>query len=213
MTEILNTLPNLLSGLKNTLYIFTITLILSIPLGILVSLGRLAKPLFIQRFFQLYIYVMRGTPLLLQLVFIYYGLPSIGITFDRFSASILAMVLNYGAYFGEIFRGGIQSIDKGQSEASKVLGISKFNHFRYIVLPQVIKRTITSVSNEVITLVKDTALVSVLGIAELQRAARTAVNTQASLIPFFIAGAIYLIVSTILTKILEKIEKRYNYYE
>ena len=202
----------MLDGLKYTFLIFFITLFLSLPLGIIVSLGRLSNNSYIRIFFQLYIYTIRGTPLLLQLIFVYYGLPSLGIVFNRLTAVYITFAINYSAYFGEIFRGGIQSIDKGQYEAAKVLGITKIKTFLYIILPQVIKRVLTAVSNEVVTLVKDTSLVYVLGITELLRTARIAANRDASLYPYLLAGLIYLGVLFIITKILENLESRYAYY-
>lgn len=213
MNTILEQLPNLFEGLKYTLFIFTLTLSLSLPLGVIVALGRLSPIPFLRPFFTFFIYVMRGTPLLLQIIFIYYGLPAIGIVFERIPAVLLAFSLNYAAYFGEIYRGGIQSVDKEQYEAAFVTGLSKWNTFRLIVLPQVIKKTIPSISNEVITLIKDTALVYVVGIGELLRASKIAANRDASLLPFLLAGVIYLIVTFMITKVLERIERRYNYYE
>ena len=155
---------------------------------------------------------MRGTPLLLQLIFIYYVLPSIGIRLDRLPAAIIAFVLNYAAYFAEIFRGGIDTIPKGQYEAAKVLKFSHFATVRYIILPQVTKIVLPSVFNEVMSLVKDTSLVYALGISDLILASRTAANRDASLVPMFLAGAIYLILIGIVTILAKKVEKKYSYY-
>ena len=164
MEYILRLLPALLSGLDTTLKVFFLTLILSIPLGVLVAVGRLSKIKPLVALVELYIWVMRGTPLLLQIIFVFFGLPIVGITFDRFPAAILAFVLNYAAYFGEIFRGGIESIDKGQYDAAKVLGFTPAKTFTRIILPQMIKIVLPSVANEVITLIKDTSLVYVVGL-------------------------------------------------
>ena len=213
MDYIFDILPSLLKGLETTLIIFFFTLIIALPLGVFVSIGRLSKIGIINRIFQLYITLMRGTPLLLQIVFIYYGLPTVGIVFDRLIAVLIAFILNYAAYFGEILRGGIQSIDRGQNEASIVIGISKWNNFRFIILPQVIKRSITSVSNEIITLVKDTSLVSIVGMGEVLRAANIASNRDATLLPFLLAGIIYLVVTALVAHALMLIERRYKYYE
>ena len=204
---------SMVDGLKVTIEVFLYTLILSIPLGIIVALGRLSKIKLISKTLELYILVMRGTPLLLQLIFVFFGLPIVGITFDRFTAAILAFVLNYGAYFGEIFRGGIKSIDKGQYEAAEVLGFSPFKTFIRIILPQVIKRTLQPLANEVITLVKDTSLVYVVGIGELLRAGKIASNRDASLVPLVVVGIFYLILVGILTKLFKTFEEKYGYYE
>lgn len=154
-----------------------------------------------------------GTPLLLQLIFIYYVLPSVGISIDRMPAAIIAFTLNYAAYFAEIFRGGIASIPRGQYEAAKVLKFTPVQTVRYIILPQVIKIVLPSVFNEVITLVKDTSLVYVIGVGDLLLASRTAANRDASLAPMFIAGAIYLIMIGIVTLISKQVEKKYDYYK
>lgn len=206
---------SMMSGLKNTLLIFIVTLSCSIPLGILVSIGRLSSVLIIKKFFQIYIYIIRGTPLLLQIIFIYFGLSiqSIGISLDRFTAIYIAFIINYAAYFGEIFRGGIESIDKGQYEASQVLGISTRQTFFHIILPQMIKRTLPSIGNEVITLVKDTSLVSIVAISEILLLAQIYSNLYVSLIPFLIAGILYLMMTSIITLLMELIEKKFTYYQ
>jgi len=211
---ILRILPALLAGLDTTLSVFFLTLVLSIPLGVLVALGRLSniKPLVeIMKLF--YIWVMRGTPLLLQIVVIFFGLPIVGITFDRYPAAIIAFVLNYAAYFGEIFRGGIESIDKGQYDAAKVLGFTPIKTYQRIILPQMIKIVLPSVANEVITLIKDTALVYVVGLGELLRAGKIASNRDASLVPLLLVGIIYLALTAILTTAFQKLEDRYSYYQ
>lgn len=210
---ILILMPALLSGLEVTLKVFFFTLILSIPLGVLVALGRLSKIKPLVLLMELYIWVMRGTPLLLQIVVIFFGLPIIGITFDRFPAAILAFVLNYAAYFGEIFRGGIEAIDKGQYDAAKVLGFSPRQTFVRIILPQMIKIVLPSVANEVITLVKDTSLVYVVGLGELLRAGKIASNRDASLVPLIAVGVFYLALTAILTFVFQKLEKRYSYFQ
>jgi polar amino acid transport system permease protein len=210
---ILKLLPAMLSGLEITLCIFFLTLLFSIPLGILVAVGRLSKIKPLVKVIEFYIWVMRGTPLLLQIIFIYFGLPIIGITFARFPAAMIAFILNYAAYFGEIFRGGIESIDKGQYEAAKVLGFTSAQTYTRIILPQMIKIVLPSVANEVITLVKDTALVYVVGLGELLRSGKIASNRDASLVPLVMVGVFYLALTWILTKLFQKIEKRYAYYQ
>ncbi|MCC0632325.1 MULTISPECIES: amino acid ABC transporter permease [Clostridioides] len=202
----------MLQGLEIVIAMFCITLIVSIPLGIGVAFLRLSKNKLISGITQCYILIMRGTPLLLQMIVIFYGLPLIGIVFDRFTAGIVAFFLNYAAYFAEIFRGGIQSIDRGQYEASKVLGFDKFTMYKRIIFPQVFKRILAPISNEVITLVKDTSLVYILGLNDILRISQIAMNREASLLPLFEAGAIYLIFVAILTKGFELLEKKYSYY-
>lgn len=203
----------MLQGLGVVLAIFFITLIVSIPLGILVMFLRLSKNKLISGITQCYILIMRGTPLLLQMIVIFYGLPIIGITFDRFTAGIIAFIFNYAAYFAEIFRGGIQSIDRGQYEASKVLGFDKVTMYKRIIFPQVFKKILPPVSNEVITLVKDTSLVYILGLNDILRIAQIAMNRDVSLLPLFQAGAIYLLFVAILTKGFELLEKKFSYYK
>jgi len=208
-----NLMFSLLEGLNTTLEIFSLTLVLSIFLGIIVALCRLSKLKLLSSITQFYILIMRGTPLLLQLIFIFFGLPLIGVTLDRFIASLIAFVLNYAAYFGEIFRGGIESIDKGQYEAAVVLGLSKFKTFIRIILPQTIKRTLPPVSNEVLTLIKDTSLVYVVGLGEVLRAGKIASNRDASLIPLIMVALVYLILTCVFTVGFKIIEKKFSYYQ
>ncbi len=206
-------LPALMGGVATTLKVFAFTIVLSIPLGIVVALGRLSRVRLFQRITQFYIWVMRGTPLLLQLIFIFFGLPMIGVTFSRFTSVMIAFSLNYAAYYGEIFRGGIASIDRGQYEAAEMLGMDKRLTFFRVILPQVIKRTLPAVANEVITLVKDTSLVYILGMSELLRAAKIAANRDVTLVPLLVAGVFYLVLTAILTKVFQRLEERYAYYE
>jgi polar amino acid transport system permease protein len=213
MDNIINLLPQVLEGLKVTLQVFILTLVFSIPFGIVVSIGRLSKNKIVSKITGGYVLIMRGTPLLLQIVFIFFGLPNIGINFDRFPAAIIAFTLNYAAYFAEIFRAGISSIDEGQYEGGKVLGFSQKYIFFRIILPQAIKRILPAMANEVITLVKDTALVYVLGLDELLKIGKIASNTQASLIPLVVIGIVYLLLIAVFTQLFKLIEKRYSYYQ
>ncbi|NFL86092.1 amino acid ABC transporter permease [Clostridium botulinum] len=212
MNYILSLMPQILEGLKVTLEVFVLTLILSIPLGIVVALARTSKFLVLRKLTGIYVLIMRGTPLLLQIVVIFFGLPTMGITFDRFTAAILAFVLNYAAYFGEIFRAGIISIDKGQYEAAEILGLTYKDTFFRIILPQAIKRVIPPVANEITTLIKDTSLVYIIGLDELLKIAKIASNRDVTLIPLILAGVVYLVVIGILSKLLEKVENKYEYY-
>lgn len=213
MSYILELMPQVLEGLKVTLEIFTFTLILSIPLGIVIAIMRTSRSLVLRNISGAYVLIMRGTPLLLQIIVIFFGLPIIGITFDRFPAAILAFTLNYGAYFGEIFRAGIASVDDGQVEGAQVLGFSNKDIFLRIILPQAFKRVIPPVANEITTLVKDTSLVYVLGLDEMLKIGKMAANRDVSLMPLLIIGVVYLIVIAIFSQMLKKIEEKYDYYK
>ena len=204
-------LPSLLDGLKMTLKLFFIIGISSIPLGFLIAVIRVYGPKWLGFLIQLYVFIMRGTPLLLQLMFVFFGLPLIGITLDRFSAAILAYMINYAAYYAEIFRGGITAVPKGQFEAISVLCIGKVRGFFKIIIPQVTKIVLPSVGNEVIALVKDTSLVYVIGLGELLRAGQIAANTYASLVPFLAVGIVYLSVTAVITVLLNKLESKGNF--
>ena len=212
-TMIVELMPQLVQGFGTTLKIFILTLIMSIPLGLIIALGRISKLGFIRWITGIYVLIMRGTPLMLQIIFIFFGLPLLDIGISRFPAAILALVLNYGAYFAEIFRSGIQSIDKGQYEGAYVLGLSNKHIFFRIILPQAFKRILPPVSNEIITLVKDTALIYVVGLDEPLKVGTIALNRTASLFPLVIVGAIYLLFIGLLTKILSNVEKKFSYYE
>ncbi|ETA82077.1 amino acid ABC transporter permease [Youngiibacter fragilis] len=212
MEYILLILPYMLKGLGTTLIVFAITAIVSIPLGFVLALARLRGNKALSRAVQTYILIMRGTPLLLQLIFIYLGLPLVGITLDRLPASLLAFILNYAAYFAEIFRAGIESIPQGQYEAGRVLGLKEHEIFLKVVLPQVVKRVIPPTANELMTLVKDTSLVYVVGMGDVLRAAKIAAVRDVTLIPLGLAGVLYLIVIGILTMLLKKAETRLSYY-
>jgi polar amino acid transport system permease protein len=207
----------LFNGVLTSLEIFFLTLLFSLPLGLLTALGRMSSQKWVSYPIRLYILIMRGTPLLLQLIFIYYFpfyLMPEGLKFrlPRFTAAIIAFVVNYAAYFAEIYRGGIESIPIGQYEAAAVLGFTRTQTFFKIILPQVIKRILPPVSNEVITLVKDTALVNILGVTELFRAAKNEANRTFSTTPLFTAGLFYLFLNWIVTKVFEKAEKKLGYY-
>ncbi len=204
-------------GALTTLQVFFLTLLFSLPLGLLITFGRMSPIKLINAPIRFFILIMRGTPLILQLIFFYfapfYMLPE-GLKFNlpRFTAAIVAFSLNYAAYFAEIYRGGIESIPRGQYEAAAVLGFTRGQTFFRIILPQVIKRILPPISNEVITLVKDTALVQILGISELFRVARNESTRIFSTIPLFVAGFFYLIMNWVVTKVFEKAEKKLSYY-
>ncbi|WP_050699114.1 MULTISPECIES: amino acid ABC transporter permease [Eubacteriales] len=206
-------LSQMLEGTLMSLRIFFSTLLFSLPLGLLVSLGRMSKNPIINLPVRLYILIMRGTPLMLQLLFIFYGLkPLFGIQLDRVLAAQVAFALNYAAYFAEIFRGGIEGIPQGQYEASKVLGFTRQQTFFRIVLPQVVKRIIPPMGNEFITLVKDTSLAQVIGVVELLKITSNWVSSAVDMTPFLIAGVFYLVMNGIVTRCFTVAEKRLAYY-
>lgn len=201
-------------GFASTLTIFFLTLLFSIPLGMVVALLRMNRRRIISWPISLYILVMRGTPLMLQLFAIYFAIPMFfGVNLDRMSATILAFALNYAAYFAEIFRGGMMSIPVGQHEACQVLGLSKMQSFFHIVLPQLIKRVLLPVSNEVITLVKDTSLANIIAVAELFRAAKNEASRTASVEPLFVAGLFYLLMNGVVTLVFSHLTRRMAYYK
>ena len=201
-------------GFASTLTIFFLTLVFSIPLGMVVALLRMNRRRIISWPISLYILVMRGTPLMLQLFAIYFAIPMFfGVNLDRMSATILAFALNYAAYFAEIFRGGMMSIPVGQHEACQVLGLSKMQSFFHIVLPQLIKRVLLPVSNEVITLVKDTSLANIIAVAELFRAAKNEASRTASVEPLFVAGLFYLLMNGVVTLVFSHLTRRMAYYK
>lgn len=216
MDYIATILPPLLQGSAVTLQVFLITLVLAVPLGLGLALLRISRFGVLSGLVNGYIWLMRGTPLMLQMLFIYFALPFIpviGMRLPDFPAAIVAFVLNYAAYFAEIFRAGIQSIDRGQYEGAKVLGMTYPQTMRRIVLPQVLKRILPPMSNETITLVKDTSLIYVLAMNDLLRAARGIVQRDFTTSPFVVAAAFYLIMTLVLTYGFQRLEKKYAVYD
>ena len=216
MNYVFDILPPLLQGTGVTLKVFLITLVLSVPFGLALALMRISRFKVLGTLVNGYIWLMRGTPLMLQMLFIYFALPFvpvIGIRLPDFPAAIVAFVLNYAAYFAEIFRAGIQSIDRGQYEGARVLGMTYAQTMRRIVLPQVIKRILPPISNETITLVKDTSLIYVLAMNDLLRAARGIVQRDFTTMPFAVAAAFYLIMTLVLTLGFQRLEKKYAVYD
>ncbi len=216
MDNFLSMLWPMLEGAKMTILLFVIAIILSIPLGFLLTLAVQSKIKPISWLAQTYVYIMRGTPLLLQLLFICFGLPMIPgigeyLVLDRFTAACLGFVLNYAAYFSEIFRGGLLAIDKGQYEAAQVLGLNKFQTTTRIILPQMFRIALPAVSNESVTLVKDTALLYAVAVPELLHYAQTVVNRDFTIVPFFVAGMIYLLITLILTAFFKYLERRFKF--
>lgn len=204
------------SGMMTTIQIFLLTLIFSLPLGLLVAFGRMSKNAVIRTITKIYISIMRGTPLMLQLLVVYFGPYYIfGVNISssyRAYAVVIAFAINYAAYFAEIYRGGIESMPVGQYEAAKVLGYGKTQTFVKIILPQVIKRILPSVTNEVITLVKDTSLAFSIAYAEMFSQAKALAASQKSMIPFVAAAILYYVFNYVVAFIMEFFEKKMSYY-
>lgn len=213
MDKFLNMTLLIMEGAEVTLTIFFVTLLLSLPLGGLAALGRISTFAPIRYLMEFYVWIMRGTPLMLQLLFVYFALPMVGIMLPDVAAALLAFTLNYAAYFAEIFRAGIQAIPRGQYEAAKALGLKHWQMMRHIIFPQVLRVVLPPISNETINLVKDTSLIYILAMNDLLRVARTIVQREFDMTPFVIAGIFYLAMTAILTWIFKKLEQRYGSYE
>ena len=216
MDYLLSMLKPMLEGAKMTILLFVIAIAASIPLGFLLTLAVKSKFKPLSWLAQAYIYIMRGTPLLLQLLFICLGLPMIPVigeylVLDRFTAACIGFILNYAAYFSEIFRGGLLAIDKGQYEAAQVLGLNKFQTTTRIILPQMFRVALPAISNESVTLVKDTALLYAVAVPELLHYAQTVVNRDFTIVPFLVAGIIYLFITLILTAFFKFLERRFKF--
>ncbi len=207
----------LLEGLIVSVRIFAITLLFSLPLGLLVAFGRMSKNALINGLTKVYISIMRGTPLMLQLFVVYYGpyyLFNIKLSPTyRNSAVYIGFIINYAAYFAEIYRSGIQSMPIGQYEAAEILGYSKMQTFFRIILPQVIKRILPSVTNEIITLVKDTSLAFSISVMEMFTQAKALSSSQTSMTPLIVAGVFYYIFNFVVAMVMEKAEKKLDYYK
>ncbi len=213
MEQIMGTALLMMEGAQITLEIFCVTLLLSLPLGLLVALCRISKLGPLRLLMEFYIWLMRGTPLMLQLLFVYFALPMVGIRLPDIAAALLAFTLNYAAYFAEIFRAGIQSIGRGQYEAAKSLGMTYTQTMRRIVVPQMIRHVLPPVSNETINLVKDTSLIYILAMNDLLRVARTIVQREFDMTPFFVAAVFYLAMTFVLTWGFKKLEAYYGKYD
>ena len=216
MDYVISLLGPMSAGALVTLKLFFITLLLSVPLGLVLALLRLSKVKAISSAVGGYIWLMRGTPLMLQLLFVYFALPFvpvIGVRLPDFPAAVVAFALNYAAYFAEIFRAGIKSVDRGQYEGAKVLGMTYGQTMRRIVLPQMWARILPPVSNETITLVNDTSLIYVLALNDLLRVARGVVQRDFTFTPFIVAGCFYLVMTLVLTWGFQYLEKHYAKYD
>jgi len=213
-------MPSLIRGIVETLKIFGLTLAIALPLGLPIALGSISRFWPVKILSKTYVWLFRGTPLMLQLFFVYFGLGIIAnqnnllfLRFDRFSAVVITFSLNYAAYFAEIYRAGIQSIDRGQYEAAKTLGFTRGQTMMKIIIPQTIRRIIPPVSNETITLVKDTALANVIAVPELLKVAKDASNRDTNTTAYFLAAIGYLAVTFLLTIIYRQLERRFSRHE
>ena len=213
---ILTMISKMSEGLGRTCAIFFLTLLFALPLGLLVSLLRMSKNKVISSIMKVYISVLRGTPLMLQLLAVTYGpyyLFGINVSREKLIPVVIAFALNYAAYFAEIYRGGIESIPIGQYEAAEVLGYSRTQCFTRIILPQVIKRIIPAVTNEVVTLVKDTSMAFTVAYQEMFTIGKQIANSQTSFMPFVIAGVFYFVFNAIVGWVMGRVEKRLSYYK
>lgn len=213
-------LSSMASGSMKTLSIFFLTLIFSIPFAMVVAMGRMSKNRGVAGITNIFLLIIRGTPLMLQLLIVYFVPKLIAvkcfnhvINFSSFIAAIVAFSINYSAYFAEIYRGGIEAVPGGQYEAAKVLGYTQNQTFFKIVLPQVIKRIVPAMGNEVITLVKDTSLVTILSVQELMYFAKSSSNRMVSFTPLLIAGIFYFVMNWLVSFAFTKIEKKLSYYK
>lgn len=214
--ETMTMLQQLGEGMIVSVEIFLLTLLFALPLGLVVSFGRMSKNGFLSSLVKIYIAVMRGTPLMLQLIVVYFSPYYVfGIKISqsyRFVATIIAFSINYAAYFAEIYRAGIESMPVGQYEAAKVLGFNKAQTFFKIILPQVIKRILPPVTNETITLVKDTSLAFVIAVTEMFTIAKQISAKEANVMPLMVAGVFYFVFNYVVAFVMERIEKKLSYY-
>ena len=200
-------------GFGMTLRLFALTLLFALPLGLILSFGSMSRFRPLRYLVKVIVWIVRGTPLMLQLLFVYFALPMVGIMLPDIAAALLAFILNYAAYFAEIFRAGIQSINRGQYEAAKALGMTYPQTMRRIVIPQMIRNVLPPISNETINLVKDTSLIYILAMNDLLRVARTIVQREFDMTPFVIAAVFYLVMTFVLTWIFKKLEAHYAKYD
>ena len=207
---------DLLKGLGVSAELFFLTLLLALPIGLAIAFGRMSKNSFVRQVFRIYISIMRGTPLMLQLLFVYFGpyyIFRVSLAgYSPFVGAVVAFALNYAAYFAEIYRAGIESIDRGQYEAAESLGLAKSLTFSYIIFPQVMKRILPPVTNEVITLVKDTSLAFTLSVMEMFTVAKMAAAAHTTMMPLIAAGVFYYIFNYLVAWAMETLERRFSYY-
>jgi polar amino acid transport system permease protein len=212
MKYLLEVSEYLLSGASVSLRVFLVTLALSLPIGILLAILNRINPFF-KRIISFYTWFFRGTPLMLQLFFFMYGLPAIGIPVDRMMVAYIGFSINYSAYFTEIVRSGIESIPKDQFESARVMGCKTMTMYRYVIMPQALRNVTPVITNEVITLIKDTALVTVIAISDIMRNVKEIVSRDFTISPFILASIFYLFISFIIVQVFRRIEKKYDYLE
>ncbi len=213
MDYIIQTAEYLASGAWISTKIFFITLIFSFPIGVIIAVVLKSKSKVIQSIIRLYTWLFRGTPLMLQLFLFMYGLPALGFYVDRMMVAYIGFILNYAAYFTEIIRAGIESIPKDQYEASAVMGAHKIQIYRFVILPQAIRKELPTITNEVITLIKDTALVTVIAISDILRNVKEVVSRDFTISPFVLAAIFYLLFSYVIVKIFRSIEQKYDFLD
>ena len=213
MDYVLKIMPMLMNGLKLSLQIYFVTLIFAIPAAVVIAIGKVSGPPVLKKILNLYTWIWRGTPLLLQLFFIYYGLSMFDLNIQPFMAAAIGFILNITAYLTEIIRGGIESIDKGQYEAAKTLGFTYPQTMRRIILPQIIKRVLPPSCSEAIILFKDTSLLAAVAMGDLLRSAKEIVNTDFKFTAYLVVFVIYLVISSMLVQLFDRLEKKYSFYE
>ena len=209
-------LMQLAGGMGTSIQIFAVTLIFSLPLGLFVALGRMSKNKLLQAVIKVYISIMRGTPLMLQLLAVTYGpyyLFELPVSRNKLIPVVIAFAINYAAYFAEIYRGGIESMPVGQYEAAEVLGYTKVQTFIHVILPQVFKRIMPSITNEVVTLVKDTSMAFTVSYQEMFTIGKQIANSETSFVPFLVAGVFYFVFNAIVDFVMGRVEKRMSYYQ
>lgn len=211
MNYMMDIFPYIWSGTKNAFIVYAITIVCAMPLGVLCAMGRLSKFKPLSVFIDMYTWLFRGTPLMLQLFFFYFGLMNI-FPMPALTAACVTFVVNYAAYFTEIFRAGIQSIEKGQYEAAKALGMSYGQTMKRIIIPQGIKVVVPPIGNEAINLIKDTALISVISLADITKNAKVVASRDVDITSYVVAAIIYLALTFIIINVFRQIEKRFAYY-
>jgi polar amino acid transport system permease protein len=212
MSYLIDTITYLLSGISVSLRIFFITLIFAFPLGLILSMIYRTNR-FLNKLISLYTWLFRGTPLMLQLFFFMYGLPALGIPVDRMMVAYIAFIINYAAYFTEVIRAGIESLPKDQYESGSIMGASNVQIYRHIIMPQAVRYQMPVLTNEVITLIKDTALVTVIAISDVMRNVKEIVSRDFTISPFVLAAIFYLLMSYLIIQVARRIEKKYDFIE
>lgn len=212
MDYLIETIKYLGSGASVSLRIFFVTLAFSFPISILIAMTYRLNIVY-RKFISFYTWLFRGTPLMLQLFFFMFGLPAFGIAVDRMMVAYIAFILNYAAYFTEILRAGIESLPKDQEESAQMMGAGRYSTYRHVIMPQAIRKEMPTITNEVITLIKDTSLVTVIAISDLMRNVKEIVSRDFTISPFFLAAIFYLLISYIIIKIFKKLENKFDFMD